>query len=286
MKTKAEAQMVTRPDAWGRREFLLATLALGLMSCGKSPADSKGSGQSPVSPTATGPVAARRNDDDPDLLASALLLPGLVDSSSEGSFIELVKAIDEFYDRGRILITAYPVARAYSNVAEGVADFGFPVMRLDAGVESKLPYRFSAESVGQVCFVLYSNTERPITANGFRSALNNQRPYEVEAPPLDWGFPTRPLVDFESSFRKISAGRIDGLLWAQEEADQVLRQLGLKNIHREHFRDYDDVFIVPRSERGNFVDRALGEAIRKLRASGRLSALYANVHHPYQEWQP
>ncbi len=289
-----------------RRRILLASLAFGAVGCSREEPAKPTQAAAPTAPPTTppstpanppspatensatpaAPATAARPVTSPDLIASAILLPSLVDSSTEGSFIELVKAIDESYTQGNISISAYPSARAYANVAEGSADFAFPTMRLEPKLEEKLPYRFTTEAVGKVCFVIYSNTNKPLTRDELLAAAKRGQPYAVEAHALDWGFPTRQFIDFESSFKKISAGRIDGLLWAQEESDLVLKRLGLKNIHREHFLDYDDVFIVPRTPRGDFVDKVISDAIRTMRANGTLDKVYSKVHKPYQDWQP
>lgn len=222
-----------------------------------------------------------------DLIAHAILLPGLVDSAESGSLIDLVRALDEHYTEGRIHIHAYPVARALTQVGAGLADLVFPAMRLSPEAEAKLPYRFSSEAIGRVSFVLYSHRRRSLTRDDLLAAAQRGNPYVIEAPPFsDWGFPTRPLVSFESAFRKIVARRIDGLLWAQEEADAVLRGLAIREIRRTHFADYEDVFIVPRGPRGEFVDQVLTRALQAMRASGRLAELYPRVHQPYQDWQP
>lgn len=223
----------------------------------------------------------------PDLIANAILLPGLVDSADSGPLIDLVRALDQHYPEGSIQIHAYPVARALTHTRTGLADFAFPAMRLSPEAEAKLPYRFSTEAMGQVCFVLYSHRGLSLTREALFEAARKGKPYLVEAPPFsDWGFPTRPLVSFASAFRKIAARRIDGLLWAQEEADFVLREMGLREIRRSHYADYDDVFVVQRGPRGDFVDKALTRAIRALRASGHLEELYRRVHQPYKDWQP
>ncbi|MFZ5484321.1 MAG: ABC transporter substrate-binding protein [Pseudomonadota bacterium] len=223
----------------------------------------------------------------PDLMANAILLPGLVDSADSGPLIDLVRALDQHYPEGSIQIHAYPVARALTQVGAGQADLVFPAMRLSPEAEARLPYRFSTEAMGRVSFVLYSHSGRALTRDDLIAAAQRGNPYVIEAPPFsDWGVPTRPLVSFESAFRKIAARRIDGLLWAQEEADSVLRGLGLHGVQRIHYADFDDVFIVPRGPRGDFVDQILTRALRSLRASGQLAGLYQRVHQPFQDWQP
>lgn len=248
-----------------RRHLLLATLALSLWP---------GHGRAASVST-------------PDLIANAILLPGLVDSADSGPLIDLVRALDQHYPEGSIHIHAYPVARALTLVGAGQADLVFPAMRLSPEAEARLPYRFSTEAMGRVSFVLYSHSGRSLTRDDLFAAAQRGNPYVIEAPPFsDWGIPTRPLVSFESAFRKIAARRIDGLLWAQEEADSVLRRIGVRRIRRSHYADFDDVFIVPRGPRGDFVDQVLTRALRAVRVSGHLEGLYRRVHQPYQDWQP
>lgn len=103
---------------------------------------------------------------------------------------------------------------------------------------------------------------------------------------MDWGFPGHPFHTLESALEKVDAGRIDALLWAQEEADNVLREQGLKNIQRIHFGDCDHVFTLNRDARGDFADRVLCEVVARLRNSGRLEKLYQHIHRPFVAWQP
>jgi polar amino acid transport system substrate-binding protein len=240
-----------------RRRLIAALSLCGLWACSRRQPEAK-----PAAP----PPKPQRSVTDPDLVANGISLPGLTE--------------------GRISIDVYPAARAYANAASGEADFSFPVMRLGPDSETKQHYRFTTEHLGRVTFVLYSHVDRPLTRAAVLAAAATSKPYVIQAHQIDWGFPTRQFIDFESAFRQISARHIDGFLWAQEEADLVLRRLGLKDIHREHFMDYDDVFIVPRTPRGDFVDATLTRVIRAMRADGRLARLYEKVHRSFENWQP
>jgi len=271
-------------DALRRRLALSGgLLALGLASCtgGSSPPPP------PVKRVSIPAVLTEpRPVDAPDLEAHGLLLPGLVDSASDGAFIDLIRAIDAAYEEGNIAIRAYPAARVDANAAQGTPDFIFPVMRLGPEVEAKMPYRFSTESLGRVSFVLYSHRDRPLDRARLIEAAGRPAAFRVQAPDVEWGFPTQRFIEFVETFRLLDARRIDGFLWAQEEADLMLRRLGLKSIHRAHFQDYEDVLWVPKTVRGDFVDKVLTRVIRSMRENGALAALYARVHRPYQDWQP
>ncbi|MBB4844321.1 ABC-type amino acid transport substrate-binding protein [Paucibacter oligotrophus] len=283
-----------------RRELLLTALALGLglEACSpESPPSAKDEGQgaaelaasaasTPRTAAAVGPVAV----DAPDISVNAMLLPGLVNSADEGTFIDLIKAVASVYKGGKFSISVAPVARVTDNVTRGIVDLGFPTLRMNPAKDAALPYRLTTAAFGRVNFVLYSNKARPLTKAMLEQAQREHKSgdfkYRIEAPRLAWDFPVQHFTNFESALRKVDAGRLDALLWAQEEADLELRRLGLKSIRRELYTDYEDVMMLPRGPRGDFVDKIISAAVENLQRSGRLQALYRKVHLPYDAWQP
>jgi hypothetical protein len=62
--------------------------------------------------------------------------------------------------------------------------------------------------------------------------------------------------------------------------------LKLKNIHREQYDKFDDVFVIPKGAKGKEIDKILSGCLQKLRSSGKLQELHKKVHLPYQKWQP
>ncbi len=62
--------------------------------------------------------------------------------------------------------------------------------------------------------------------------------------------------------------------------------MGLTNIHRVYFGEFDDVFIIPKgAERG--CGRPLPDPVhRAAEGLGQLDKIYSAIHGPYQEWQP
>jgi len=267
-----------------RRDLVLAGLATGLAGCTRTPSTV---GAAAGDSAAATPEPPPRAIDAPDIVAAAVLLPGLVDSSTEGPLIDLMRALAATYPRGRMQIEAMPLARAVDSVVRGTADVGFPLVRTSRGADGMRPYRCSTTPLGSANFVLYSHKSRPLSFDGVRAAIAAPTfNLWIEAPAFDWGFPTQPFSNLESALRKISAGRIDALLWGQEAADNELRRLGLADIHRENYGDYDDVFLLPHGARGDFVDGVLTAAIDQLRRSGALAALYRRIHRPHDAWQP
>ncbi len=267
-----------RPYCNLRRRLLIVGPVLAMLACRK---EDRGNTSSNYSPS-----RASQEMQHPDLLVTGGLIPGLADSAVLAGFIELIDALNDGYPQGKIEFRHVLSSNAYIDVAEGRADVAFPAMRLDATTEQSLPYRFASESIGRVSMVLYSHKDRPLTRERVVEAAARGQAYQIESVPSGLGLPLQAITDFESAFEKIAHGKIDGLIWAQEEADLALRKLGATQFHREHFDDFDDTFVVAKSPRGDFVDAILSEAIRHLRASGRLSKLHQKIHRPYQDWQP
>ncbi len=157
-----------------------------------------------------------RSIDDPNFLVSTMLLPGLIDAPDQGPFIDLIRALDQTYPAGRLDITLYPEARALKTVVDGSSDLVFPLLRENQGVAAQLPYRFSSESFGKVSFVLYSHVERKLTALDIAKAIAEDRPLAIIGP-QELGIPVQQFNGFEAAFARVEAGRVDGLVWAQEE---------------------------------------------------------------------
>jgi polar amino acid transport system substrate-binding protein len=226
-----------------------------------------------------------------DLTASLALLPGLIDSADKGPFVDLVKAIDSVYTGGKIKIETYPFARSVDNVVKGKADFHIPTIRNRALSETSLPYRFTTEKIGSVAIVIYSNAEKPVTKKMITDALakKGKFPYTVELPPgieSLFGIPGTASVDLMSSLQKIEKKRLDALVWAQEEVDAAIKHAKIKTIQREHWADYEDSIIITKGPQGDATDKILSDALKKLRSTKQLQALYSKVHRPYSDWQP
>lgn len=62
--------------------------------------------------------------------------------------------------------------------------------------------------------------------------------------------------------------RIDGFIITQDESDALLRQLKIKEIHREYYQTYDDVPIVRKDSNGDEADRILSAALVTLKNNG------------------
>lgn len=224
------------------------------------------------------------------LNATMPIIPAQIESTGTGPFVDLVKIIVAQTDRP-VSINLMPWNRSIENVINGKADFHIPAIRVPADRAAQDKYIFSSESLGKVSFVIYSNIKRPITKEMIINGLSQPEPYPytLEAPPLvehTFEFPTLPSSDIDNSLQKVLKGRIDALIWAQEESDSAVKKLGLKNIVRNHLADYEDTIIIADTEKGRALDKLLSKAIAQARQSGALSATYEKVHRPYNNWQP
>jgi polar amino acid transport system substrate-binding protein len=229
--------------------------------------------------------------DSRDLIASLAYLPGLAETPDEGAFVDLVKAIDDVYTEGNIIIEIYPFARSMENLLEGRADFHIPTFRNPAIPEEELPYRTATESMGTVVLVIYSHIDNIITKKDINDAIakGGEFPYVIESAGALEGaylFPILNTDDLASSFQKLQNKRIDALVWAQEESDLTLRNLKLKMIWRSHYLDLDDAIVIQKGPEGDEMDKILSEALQELKASGRQEELYSKIHLPYDDWQP
>jgi ABC-type amino acid transport substrate-binding protein len=258
-----------------------------------------GAGQSPSESRSAAPAkqgaSAAKPANAPEILVGAGLIPGMVNSSTDGLMVDLIKAMAETYQSGvggaskggSMVIKAMTLGRLDVDLVEGSVDITMPYIRMKPEDDAQFKYRFTKQAYGNVAFVLYSRKAAPVTVEALKSAAGQQPfPYKVESTEYEWGFPVTQFLSFESAFKKLSAGRIDAFIWAQEEADEELRRQGDKGIVRELYGVYEDVFAVQRNARGDFVEKVYDQVLDAMRRSGKLKALYSKIHLPFDPWQP
>lgn len=96
-------------------------------------------------------------------------------------------------------------------------------------------------------------------------------------------FDTQPSAHILGSLKKLEIGRIDGFIFADDATDPLIKANNLQNIQRQLYRRFEVKIVLPKGGAGGATDRFLSEAIRKLRASGRLDEIMRPVDHPYVE---
>lgn len=245
-----------------------------------------GSGASSASASA-GPATGTATSRGAAFVGHGIILPGLVEPDGSGPMMRLVREVWQAQAGVPLQLEALPLERVIYNVQNGLADFGFPDIRLPDSHTPDRGYEWSTHAMGRVSFVLYSHQRRPVT-RALLDQLRAKRPFplDIEAPDLDFGFPVRRFTSFTSALAKVGAGRLDALLWAQEEADSELRRLALPGVRRELYASLDDVLMLTPGERGRQVDRWWSQCAQAAQQSGRLAQLYRSVHLPFDPWQP
>lgn len=225
-----------------------------------------------------------------DIKVSIANIPGMADSPEKGVFVEFMKALDEEYTEGRILIEVVPFGRAHRNVATGDADLALPGFILPGTPDAKFPYSWIPEPMGAFTMVIYSPASKPLGKKDVDEAMarGGKFPFVVEAgggSEAVFPFPIQANNDLPGALKKVQAKRSDAVLWASE-GDLVLRELRLKGVHREAFDQYHDVVLVSKTPRGELVKAKIDAAMKRMRASGKLQKVYAKVHPAWEEWQP
>ena len=218
-----------------------------------------------------------------DLKGSLPLIPPLVESKDNGILVDLLKAMAEEYKDGKITWEVYSFKKSMENVEKGRTDFHMPFVKSNT-YAGELPIMFSTEVIFKVVFVLYTNKNNKSINPG------NARKYKIES---DLGtmylfdFKVTGSPDLESSLKKVDAGKIDGWLFAMPESDGALKKLGLKNIKRQEFANYDVRIVLDNSTKGKEVDKIFTNLIGKLRANGKYQKIMAPIlDQRFDPWQP
>ncbi|MDR3555292.1 MAG: transporter substrate-binding domain-containing protein [Syntrophobacteraceae bacterium] len=217
------------------------------------------------------------------LNATLAQMPIYAISPTEGVEVNFVQAISRV-SGVPITISVNPFPRSMSYVTQEPirADFHIPLIKNDIIPEDKLPYYYSEETIFHVNFTIYSLKGKDVNKD-------NLSKFKVETDAAHVGyFPFKaiPSNSIEQSLEKVSAGRIDAFVFADNATDPVLKKLGLHNIKRTLYKRFDVKIILPKTERGKQVDKILSAAIEKMRQTGEFQKIQGPIDMPYDDWQP
>ena len=218
-----------------------------------------------------------------DLKASMPHIPILAESKDKGVLIDLLKAMAEEYKDGTITWEVWPPARAMDNVEKGKADFLMPQLVNPNINPDKLPFQWSSDIIFKAIFCLYTNKNNkeinPGNLKKFKiETLNGMESF--------YDFPVDGSPDMEAGLKKVDMGRIDGWIMAMPESDQTLKRLGLKNIKRWKFKEYDSGIVLQKGPQGKEVDKILSGLIKNLKANGKYQKIMGPIiHQKFEEWQ-
>ncbi len=214
--------------------------------------------------------------------ASLALLPVAAESEEIGVLVDLVKLWGKVTGK-KIKIEVYPFKRSLKNAINNKADFHLPLIKNPYKNDNEQDFDYSTSVIFNVNFVLYTNKTKHIN----KTKLSD---YAVITDPAHTEFFDFPIEEnysgIGSSLNMLNKGIIDGYIFADVEADPVLKKLGLKNIKRELYKIYYVHAVLPKGEKGKGVDIIISEAMNKIRKSGAWAELMNPVYHEYIDWQP
>ena len=213
-------------------------------------------------------------------------LPLYSESKDKGILIDVLKAMDEEYKEGRFIIEVYPFGRSINNVVTGKADIHFPTIGKNIWSKendiyekelNKQGLRRSSCSLTKTHFALYTNTEKP------ELDISKIQNYKIETDighTIFFNKNMQGTTCLPCSVEKLSAGRIDGLVFASREIDFMIKDGKYKNIKRQNFKIFGSKFILPTGEKGEEIDKLLASLIEKMIKNGTL----AKIAKPYTDY--
>jgi len=213
-------------------------------------------------------------------------LPLYSESKDKGILIDILKAMDEEYKEGKFIIEVYPFARSIDNVRTGESDFHFPTIGKNIWEKEIDNYekelnnqglRRSSCSLTKTHFALYTNTNKP------ELDISKIQDYKIETDighTIFFNKNIQGTTCLPCSVKKLSAGRIDGLVFASREIDFMIKDGNYTNIKRQDFKIFGSKFILPTGKKGEEIDKLLSSLIKKMIKNGKL----AKVSKPYTDY--
>ncbi len=213
-------------------------------------------------------------------------LPLYSETKDKGILIDILKAMDEEYKEGKFIIEVYPFGRSIDNVVTGKADLHFPTIGKNIWKKESDSYekelnkqglRRSSCSLTKTHFALYTNTDKP------KLDISRIQDYKIETDVGHTIFFNKNMQGttcLPCSVKKLSAKRIDGLVFASREIDFMIKEGGYTNIKRENFKIFGSKFILPIGKKGEEIDTLLSSLIQKMIKDGTLE----KVAKPYTDY--
>ena len=199
----------------------------------------------------------------------------------KGAYIDLIRAIDQLTGESTHIVVA-PFKRSIRNLTNGVSDYHIPLIEPPDADKLDLPYAFSTETLFQVSFVLYTNKNKAID-------ITKPDQYKIATELAHTNFYPFAVVGISClpcALKMVEMGRIDGFIFAQNEMDPFIRQLGLKNIHRQLYKNFNVKVLIRKGKNRRHIDQYFTNGIQILKARGDYDRLLAPLLTPYVDWQP
>lgn len=217
-----------------------------------------------------------------DFVASLPEIPVLSEPSGNGIFVQLIEALDEEYTEGKISYDIVPFQRSLHNVARGKADFHLPLIEYESQKLDGL--KLSEFSLYTVQFSIFSNRSKRIVTRKDIDSLKATDQFgliiETDRTHLSqFDFPVLASSCMECSLKKLTAGRIDALIFGGKSISFLREKLLLDNIHEESFDTYEVKFVVGDTPRGEVVERKLTAVFNQLKESGEYERMLKSLIH-------
>ncbi len=195
-------------------------------------------------------------------------LPGLADDVNHGLLVGFVRTLDaETKTRSQIIVQ--PFSRCLHSVAEGDADIMLPMIET-AGIETK-NLKLSRERIFRVTFSLYTKSKITLSPEVLASLKIETDLAHVGS----FDFPVIGSASLENSFRKLDAGRIDGVLFARYESDLTISRLGLSGLVGQDYATYPVHAVLGQSPNSVRAEKWLSSGIDAIRAHGDINKVFA-----------
>jgi ABC-type amino acid transport substrate-binding protein len=138
-------------------------------------------------------------------------------------------------------------------------------------------------------FVLFSNKAKPIDIAELKRGNPKKLVIETDGANVNqFGFVATVSTNITASLQKVNDGKIDGYIHSQTTTNPFAKKLDLKNSKRQLYEYYDLNYALPKGERGGALDKALSDAIKKLKDGGKYDQIMGKfiADAQYTDWQP
>lgn len=215
------------------------------------------------------------------LTAGVAEMPVHAEATIQGILIDLVNALSE-ESGADIKIQVLPFARSMQFVKNHKLDFHLPLIQAPYARGHEQNYDVSTATLFHVNFVLYENRHNPVD-------LSHPEDFTIETDIAHkdyFDFNIHATACLECSIKKVNSGRVDGLIYADNAIDPLVKMFNLTHIRRKLYKTFEVKIVFPKGGRGGPLDRMLSQAIGELRSSGKLKRILGTIDQPYDNWQP
>lgn len=216
--------------------------------------------------------------DKKELRISIGQLPMFSESNDFGLLVDLVRAMDKALGR-KTLYQVIPFNRSLKLTRMGRYDAHIPYILVQEAFIGEHRLRYSEAELFKVPFVIYS-------LKGSNVPLEGLKGLSVETDLAHLNIITEATIGsscITCSLKKLSLGRIDAYIYAQDPTDIALKGAGLSNIQRQLYQLYEVHAVLADGPRGRAANDYFSEGLRILRETGEYDRIMKPVAGRYLE---